>query len=459
MTAAGNPAPRATGARYVVLAALCLAAIIAYIQRNSIGAFEIPIREDLGLQKEQTGLILGSFFWAYALFQLPTGWLVHHWGSRRAICALCVVWSLLTAWSALTSDFWLLLLTRFGQGAAQAGIFPAATVAVSRWFPRTQRGLASGALGACMSVGGAVGNYLAGVGLSHDLGWRSFFALAALPGFAWAAAFYFWFRDDPKNHAGVSAAELDRILVGTAAAPPTPHKESIPWGKLLGSGPMWFICGQQFFRATGYIFFATWFPTFLVEARGLANDEAAKLTSYPLWGVVVGAFLGGFVADWLLHRTGSRRVSRQGFSVVSMVGCAACILAAWTTTDAEATVWLITLGAFVQGLSFSGGYAITIDLGGKQVATVFSLMNMAGNVGASLFPVVVPFLLRWSGNDWDVILFVFAGLYVGSAVCWLGFDANKPLFAEHEPVTPGTAPARSPSTAIQPDRRATRSDT
>src|SRR6516162_8245451 len=97
---------RATGARYVVLAALCLAAIIAYIQRNSIGAFEILIRSDLALQKEQTGLILGSFFWAYALFQLPTGWLVHYWGSRRSVCALCIVWSLLTALSALSSDFW-----------------------------------------------------------------------------------------------------------------------------------------------------------------------------------------------------------------------------------------------------------------------------------------------------------------------------------------------------------------
>jgi MFS family permease len=441
-----------------VLVALCLAAIIAYIQRNSIGAFEIPIRSDLVLRKEQTGLILGSFFWAYALFQLPTGWLVHYWGSRRSVCALCIVWSLLTALSALSSDFWALLLARFGQGAAQAGIFPAATVAVARWFPRTQRGLASGALGACMSVGGAVGNYLAGVGLSHDLGWRSFFALAALPGLAWAAAFYFWFRDDPKDHPSVSATELDCILSGSGSAPPSQHKEPIPWRKLLGSGAMWCICGQQFFRATGYIFFATWFPTFLVEARGLANDDAAKLTSYPLWGVVVGAFLGGFVADWLLKWTGSRRVSRQGFSVVSMLGCAVCILAALNTADAWATVWFITLGAFVQGLSFSGGYAITIDLGGKQVATVFSLMNMSGNVGAALFPSVVPLLLGLSENNWDVILFLFAGLYVASAVCWLGFDANRPLFDEPVPVSSETAPAHSPSTAIQPDRRATRSD-
>src|SRR6516164_5019116 len=101
MNKPAGPANRGdTGVRYLVLSALCLAAIIAYIQRNSIGAFEISIREELSLRKERTGEIISSFFWAYALFQLPTGWLVHHWGSRRSICLFCIVWSLLTALSA-----------------------------------------------------------------------------------------------------------------------------------------------------------------------------------------------------------------------------------------------------------------------------------------------------------------------------------------------------------------------
>jgi sugar phosphate permease len=293
-----------------------------------------------------------------------------------------------------------------------------------------------------MSIGGAVGNYLAGVGLEHGLDWRSFFALAALPGFVWAAAFYWWFRDEPKEHTAVGAQELARIQEGVAAHLSAMHKEPIPWRKLLSSWPMWCICGQQFFRAAGYIFFASWFTTFLVEGRGVEQAVAAKLTSYPLWGVVLGAFLGGFVADWLLRRTGSRRVSRQGFSVVSMLGCAACILAALFTSDADMTVWLISLGAFVQGVSFSGGYAITIDLGGKQVATVFSLMNMSGNIGAALFPIMVPRLLAGSGNDWDVVIVVFAGLYVLSAVCWVGFDANKPLFKEPASIQPEVPPGK-----------------
>jgi hypothetical protein len=130
----------------------------------------------------------------------------------------------------------------------------------------------------------------------------------------------------------------------------------------------------------------------------------------------------------------------------------------WFVSSAAEAVWLISLGSFAQGLSFAGGYAITIDLGGKHIATVFSLMNMGGNIGASLFPVAVPLLLRLSGNNWDVVIFLFAGLYVGSALCWLGFDSNKPLFDEPAPLTPGTDPSRSPSDAIQPDRRAIRSE-
>jgi MFS family permease len=447
----------ATGVRYIVLAALCLAAVIAYVQRNSIVAFESSIRADLGIEPAQSGVILGSFFWAYALFQLPTGWVVHHWGARRSICTFCVVWSFFTALSTFADGFWPLVLVRFGQGAAQAGIFPAATVALSHWLPKTQRGIGSGALGACMSVGGAVGAYLAGVALEFTLGWRAFFALAALPGFVWAAVFFRWFRDDPNDHPGVGPGELD--LIRSGIVPPAPgKKEPIPWRKLLTSHVMWCICGQQFFRATGYIFFATWFSTFLQQARGVDAAEAAKLTSLPLWGVVVGALSGGFVSDWLLAWTGSRRVSRQGFSILSMLVCAGCIGASWFVSTATEAVWLITLGSLAQGLSFSGGYAITIDLGGKHVATVFSLMNMGGNIGASLFPVAVPLLLRLSGDNWDVVIFLFAGLYVGSALCWLGFDSNKPLFEVSAAPRPETASIHSPSTAIQSDRSAIRSD-
>src|ERR1700687_2912652 len=107
---AETPTRRATGARYVVLVALCLAAVIAYVQRNSIVAFESTIRADLRIEPAQSGGILASFFWAYALFQLPTGWVVHYWGSRRSICAFCVVWSFFTALSALAEGFWPLVL-------------------------------------------------------------------------------------------------------------------------------------------------------------------------------------------------------------------------------------------------------------------------------------------------------------------------------------------------------------
>src|SRR5262249_426313 len=154
-----------------VLGALCLAATIAYVQRNSIAVAERTIRLDLGLTRAQMGQVMSAFLLTYALFQLPSGALAHRWGTRRALSLFAALWPGLTGLLALAASFPALLLARLGQGAAQAGVFPCSTSSIARWFPLTRRGLASGALGSFMSVGGAVGFILTGALLNY-LPWQ-----------------------------------------------------------------------------------------------------------------------------------------------------------------------------------------------------------------------------------------------------------------------------------------------
>src|SRR5262249_49700201 len=155
---------------------------------------------------------------------------------------------------------------------------------------------------------------------AERLGWRALFALFALPMFLWSAAFYHWFRAP----AG-AGSETD------------PAKEPTPWGRLLVSGPMWCVCGQQFFRAAGYMFYASWFTTYLREARGLSLERAGVLTSLPLYGVVVGSLVGGAASDFVLARTGSRRLGRQGIGLLSMLLGALCIFVARPIADPDVT--------------------------------------------------------------------------------------------------------------------------
>jgi MFS family permease len=424
--------------RYAVLAWLCLAALVAYVCRNSIAVAEKPVREDLGLAdlhllgytftpKQQMGWVISAFFVTYAVFQLPAGWVAHVLGTRRALPLFSLLWSAATGLTFVAGGVPALVAARLGMGAAQAGIFTCTTDTVSKWFPAGRRAVASGVLGSSMSVGGALGIYLTGELLDRfgPHNWRWVFLGYSLPGVAWAAWFYLWFRDYPAEHAAVGAAELDAI--GGGAGRKAGPAEPTPWGTILTSPAMWWVCGQQFFRAAGYIFFASWFATYLLEARGVAALRQAGLqSSLPLLGVVLGTLSGGALSDWVLARTQSRRLARQGLAVVSLLLCAGLILVAYAVADVWLAVLLISAGSFWSGVAGPSGYAITIDLGGRHVAMVFSMMNMAGNVGAAVFPNVVPWLVGWTGS-WDLVLFVFAGVYVAAAACWLPFDPERSI--------------------------------
>lgn len=423
--------------RYFVLAALCTVALVAYVQRNSVSVAEAAMREELELSKQAMGAVMSAFFLSYALLQLPTGWLAKVLGTRRALTAFLCLFSAATGAFALATGWPMLCATRLGMGGFQSGIFPCAVNTVSKWMPATQRSFANGMLASFMSVGGALGGSLTGV-LLPIVGWRWAHLLYSVPGFLFAIWFYFWFRDRPEEHRSVTAAELHRIRGDdaqdkNAGAPSQPAgdeaAEPTPWGAILTSLPMWALCAQQAFRAAGYIFFASWFTTFLRETRGVADLEAGLLTSLPLLAVVVGSPVGGLLSDWILARTGSRRAARQGLAIASMVACSLLVVSSYPIDNPWLAVLVISAGSFCASFGGPCAYTATIDIGGRHVPMVFSLMNMAGNLGAFVFPLVVPLLLNegktpGSGN-WSLVLFTFAGMYLVAAVFWLLADTRS----------------------------------
>jgi ACS family glucarate transporter-like MFS transporter len=418
--------------RYLVLVWLCAAATIAYVQRNSLGVVEVEMREELGLTLEESAWIMSSgFFITYALFQVPSGWVGQIWGSRRALSVFAVVSSVATELCAIATGFPTFVFLRGTMGMAQSGLFPCTTGTIKSWFPYSQWGLSNGMLTAFQHVGGAGGAIAAGY-VAAWWGWRWTFAIFGLPGLAWAIWFYFWFRDEPHQHHSVNAGE--RYLIcgssNATALPGATCKEPVPWRVLLLSPAMAWICTQQFFRGAGYIFFSTWFATYL-RARGVDIKEAGWLTSLPLWTTAAGSLTGGGFSDWLLVRTGSRRISRQGLAVISQLVCAALILAAYPVSSATIAVLIISFGSFCSAAGGPVAYAITIDMGGNHVRPVFSLMNMWGNLGALVFPQVVA---RLVGNgptaNWDSVLPVFAAMYAIAGVCWLGFNPDRPIVPE-----------------------------
>jgi MFS transporter, ACS family, D-galactonate transporter len=412
--------------RWVQLGLLGLIAVIAYIQRAAMSVPATEIAGDLQFSEpiRQMGWVQSAWYFAYAFGQLPSGWIVDRWGFRGPLAIAVVSWSVATmlagAADGLTSLMFLWALMGLGQAAA----FPAAAKAISQTFPDHERARASGLLAAGMMIGGAIAPVLAARLLHQFLPleagwqidrWRLLLAVYAIPGLLWTALFLLVVRP-----------------LRPSIDPQQRHRTGVNWTRLLTSGSLALLCGQQFFRAAAMVFFLTWFPTFLQQARHVSALDSGWLTTVAGIGGVVGSLTGGTVSDWLLVRTGHARLSRQGIAVLGMTACGVLILLSLTASSVYVSIALIAAGVFCATFGGVSGYTVAIQFGGQHTGVVFSAMNMCGNIGAALFPLLAGELVTQT-NNWNLVLVMFAGIMFLDAVCWAVLNPKGTLFHDDHP--------------------------
>ena len=172
------------------------------------------------------------------------------------------------------------------------------------------------------------------------------------------------------------------------------------------------------------MFFASWFPTFLQETRGISVAGSGYLQGLVLAGTLTGSICGGLLTDWIWRRSKSLRLSRSGVGAVFLGGCGLLILGAWFVESYIVAVGLLTIGALFAALAGPCAFAATIDIGGTRVPQVFGLMNMCGNLAAAACPVLVGLLFSWTSN-WNLVLLVFAGVYLLGAACWMFVNPQR----------------------------------
>ncbi len=402
--------------RYTVLGFLCLIAVIAYVQRTGVNAVKAPICGDLGINTEQFGAVGSAWLLGYTIMQLPAGWLADRFGSRNVLAALAILWSILTALIGLCTNFETLFVLWFAMGLALAGIFPCAAKAIGAWFPDTEKALASGLLGSSTMLGNAAASLLTGwLVFQQEISWQTSYVWYGAAGVVWAV---FFVLTVPERSGPQQAMQP---MTGS------------DWRRMFASAPLWLLCGQQFFRAGAMIFFINWFPIFLQEERGLPGYEANVNASCVTVQAMMGGILGGAFSDWLLRRTGLRRLSRQGIAVFGMGTAAGLVLATYFLADILVVLTLFSLAAFIATFGGVSGYTVAIEFGGKRIGIVFSMMNMCGNFGATIVNQSVGSLKEHTGS-WNSALFVIAGIFLVDAICWALLNPQGPLFEDqHEP--------------------------
>ena len=292
--------PGPTRARFVVLGLLCLLSGILYLDRICMSAAIDSIQTDLGLTNTESSYVLMAFTLAYGLFEVPTGRWGDRIGARRVLTRISLWWSAFTAMTGACTGLWTLVGVRFLFGAGEAGAFPNVARVLSRWFPDEERGRAQGVLLASSSIGGALAPFLAAV-MIQAIGWRWTFAAFGGVGAAWAAGFWWWFRDDPAAHPAVDAAELAHIgRRATSGAVHTP----IPWAAVVRNPS---IRSLGLIMALGsfnsYIYFS-WYPKYLKDGRHIDPTEAGLMASMVLAIGAVGTLVGGLAVDRFVARGG-----------------------------------------------------------------------------------------------------------------------------------------------------------
>ena len=416
---------RPTRVRHAVLWLTVLAYMITYMDRVVISVTAPLIQEEFNLSVITMGWVFSVFQIGYALFQIPGGWLGDRYGPRRTLSAIVIWWSTFTALTTATWSAGSLMVCRFLFGCGEAGAFPNATRSLSRWMLPSERGFAQGVTHAGARLGGALTPILV-VWLMLHLGWRGPFLIFAGIGIAWAAFWFWYYRDSPQDHSGTNEAERTMIAEALGSQPGAAERPSVPWRRILTSPQLWLISAMYFCYAYSINIFLTWFPKYLNEVRDFDLAQMGLFASLPLMAGVVGDVVGGWASDRLIHRSGRVTWGRRIVAITGFVTAAIAIpIAVMTQAPLESVAWF-ALAVFGLELTVGVSWALTLDVGGIFAGSVSAIMNTFGNIGGALAAVITGYILHWSG--WNAAMYVLAILSAIAAVLFLRIDASRLVY-------------------------------
>ena len=408
-----------------MLALISGAVMINYLDRAIIGVATPAIRAEFGLSPVLMGVVFSAFSWSYFAAQIPGGVLLDKFGARIVYMVAIAGWSAATFSHSLARGLASLIGLRLALGLFEAPCFPANSNIVAAWFPRSERGMAIGVYTAAEYVALGFASPVL-FWLVANYGWRSLFLISGALGLAFTLVWWLVYRD-PERSSRASQSELAHIKagggrIGTGQAPFT-------WrllGQLAGDRQIMGLCLGQFAVYSTFVFFLTWFPTYLATERHMGWIKVGVFAALPYLASFFGILFAGLLSDMLLAKGVSLNTARKAPVIAGLLLASTIVLANYVASNA-AVVAILSVAFFAQAMS-SSGWAVLSEVAPEgTLGLVGGLFSAAANLSGIVTPLVIGYIVQTTGS------FVWALAFVGG-VAALGAFAWIFLIGDLRPI-------------------------
>lgn len=436
MTLEQQPAA-ATRYRWVIFGMACGTSWLLYLHRYVFGLIKPTLADEYGLGETELGLLDSGFGAFYSGFQVPLGIAVDAGGVRLVLTGMIVLWCVglaLHAWATTKHDLW---YGRAIMGAGQSAVYAALSRITRNWFPARVRTSVQGWVGVFFGrIGGVSSNLLVG---SLMLGvlllpWRTAVNGLAVFGIVYAIAFAILYRNSPREHWAVNAAEVE-LIEGSAAGEVEPAPPRMTVRQMFAKMSPRSIANllalniQTILSALADNIYSAWIPLFLASVHGLKFKEMGVYSALPLLGGACGGAFGGWLNDWIIRVTGRRRWARTGVGFAGK-GLAAVLLmvAMLWYDDPYGFCTILFFVKFFSDWSLTTTWGTVTDIGGRSTATVFAFNNSVATIGAIVAPTIYGTIAEHA--SWKYVFLTGAGAYLLCALSWFAIDCRIPVISE-----------------------------
>ncbi len=413
--------------RYLVLTMITLGIAVNYMDRAAMSVALPFIKEEFGMSDAIAGVVLSAFFWTYASGQLPMGYLAGRLGPRKMIALSSLTFGLATIGMGFAWGVASLIALRMLLGIGEAPGFPSAAQAVSQWFPRSERGFASGTF----NNGNPIGSSLAVpfvAFLIALIGWRYSFVVVGAIAVTYGIVFWFFYRS-PDESRSVSQAERDYITGDQgASAQDNENGEAISWGALFKQRTVWAMMIGFFCINFCAYFFVTWFPSYLVTTYNLSLLKLGIYGMIPGIASMVGGWTGGIVSDWLVRRGTDITLARKICLVGGLLGTSTIGLAVLSPTVGMALVAL-SASYFSSTFAAASVWCLPGDVApaNHHVGSIGGIQNAAANLAGIVSPILMGVITGMTSSFHIPLIIAGCVALVGAANYAFFLPKLKPL--------------------------------